>query len=51
MKKLNEALEMLSALVGMYNDNETINKNTWKHAEQIVLRHKNELQEPLIKKN
>jgi len=49
MKKLNEPLEMLSAIILMHNANEHINKTTWLDVERIVLDHKKELQDTNIK--
>lgn len=47
--KTNQALEMLSALCEIHNEGETINKNTWLRAEQIVLDHKDGLENPDVK--
>ena len=35
-KKLNEVLEMLSALVELHNENKVINNITWQDAGDIV---------------
>jgi len=50
MKKLNEPLETLYAIVMIHNANEHIHKNTWLDAERVILEHKDELQEPVNKK-
>jgi len=42
-KVLNEALEMLAALVELHNEGETINKITWNDARKIVARNKEDL--------
>jgi len=50
MKKLNEPLETLCAIVMLINANEHIHKNTWFEAEEVILKHKNQLQDSLTRK-
>ena len=50
MSKLNEPLETLCAIVMLINANEYIHKNTWSEAERLILEHKNELKDPITKK-